>query len=52
MLSRTRGIACYGFLPMHIAMDDIGRMHGKDERVSIDALASAVVALASLLQIQ
>lgn len=49
---RTRGIACYGFLPMRIAMEDIGRIHGKDERASIDALANAVVALASLLQIQ
>lgn len=49
---RVRGIACYGFFPIHITMDDIGRIHGKDERVSIDALAKAVVALTSLLQIR
>lgn len=48
---RTRGITCYGFLPMQIAMEEIGRIHGKDERVSIEALSQAVVALANLLQI-
>jgi acetylornithine deacetylase/succinyl-diaminopimelate desuccinylase-like protein len=47
---RAIGKVCYGFLPIEIRLDEIQRIHGKDERVSIDSLSSAVVDLHALLQ--
>jgi acetylornithine deacetylase/succinyl-diaminopimelate desuccinylase-like protein len=47
---RTIGKTCYGFLPMVIRLDDIERMHGKDERVSVEALSNAVIDLHALLK--
>lgn len=47
---RARGIVCYGFIPMRLQGSELSRIHGKDERVSVAALAAAVVDLAWLLQ--
>jgi acetylornithine deacetylase/succinyl-diaminopimelate desuccinylase-like protein len=35
---RSRGIPVYGIYPYPISADDLTRMHGNDERVSMDAL--------------
>jgi len=35
---RTRGIPVYGIYPYAISAEDLKRMHGNDERVSIEAL--------------
>jgi acetylornithine deacetylase/succinyl-diaminopimelate desuccinylase-like protein len=47
---RAIGKVCYGFLPIEIRLDEIQRIHGKDERVGIDSLANAVMDLHALLQ--
>lgn len=39
---RKAGIACYGILPFPLTQGDEDRMHGADERVSLDALAFGV----------
>lgn len=39
---RKAGIACYGVLPFPLTQGDEDRMHGADERVSLDALAFGV----------
>jgi acetylornithine deacetylase/succinyl-diaminopimelate desuccinylase-like protein len=36
---RSRGIPVYGIYPYPIDADDLSRMHGNDERVSVDSLA-------------
>jgi carboxypeptidase PM20D1 len=36
---RRAGVATYGILPFPLAAEDERRMHGHDERVSLDALA-------------
>ena len=46
---RAIGKICYGFLPVQIRLDDIQRIHGKDERVSVEALTDAVVDLHALI---
>jgi acetylornithine deacetylase/succinyl-diaminopimelate desuccinylase-like protein len=35
---RSRGIPVYGIYPYPIDADDLTRMHGNDERVSIESL--------------
>lgn len=35
---RNLGVTAYGFFPATIAVDDILRMHGKNERISIESL--------------
>ena len=35
---RARGIPVYGIYPYPISNDDLSRMHGNDERVSIESL--------------
>jgi acetylornithine deacetylase/succinyl-diaminopimelate desuccinylase-like protein len=35
---RSRGVPVYGIYPYPISNDDLSRMHGNDERVSIDSL--------------
>lgn len=39
---RQAGIACYGVLPFPLTQQDEDRMHGHDERVSVDALGFGV----------
>jgi acetylornithine deacetylase/succinyl-diaminopimelate desuccinylase-like protein len=36
---RSRGIPVYGIYPYPIDVDDLSRMHGNDERVSVESLA-------------
>ena len=33
---RRRGIPAYGFVPILVEPDDVGRVHGNDERISIE----------------
>jgi len=33
---RSKGIACYGVCPMLLSMEDLNRVHGIDERVSVE----------------
>jgi acetylornithine deacetylase/succinyl-diaminopimelate desuccinylase-like protein len=35
---RSRGVPVYGIYPYPIDPDDLGRMHGNDERVSVESL--------------
>ncbi|NCW44393.1 MAG: M20/M25/M40 family metallo-hydrolase, partial [Gemmatimonadaceae bacterium] len=35
---RTRGVPVYGIYPYPITMDELKRMHGNDEKVSIESL--------------
>jgi acetylornithine deacetylase/succinyl-diaminopimelate desuccinylase-like protein len=46
---RAMGITCYGFLPLRLDPAELGRVHGKDERASVEALARAVIDLRTLL---
>ena len=48
---RAIGKTCYGFIPMQIRFDDIERIHGKDERVNVEALTQAVIDLHALVPI-
>ncbi len=45
---RAKGITCYGFWPMKLPPDALGRVHGKDERMGIAALGEAIAALHGL----
>ena len=47
---RAQGITCYGFLPIRFDPKDFERIHGADERLSIEAAAAAIVDLHALLQ--
>ena len=33
---REKGIPCYGVCPMLITLEDLGRVHGIDERISVE----------------
>lgn len=35
---RSRGVPVYGIYPHAITADDLARMHGNDERVSVESL--------------
>jgi acetylornithine deacetylase/succinyl-diaminopimelate desuccinylase-like protein len=35
---RSRGIPVYGIYPYPITVDELSRMHGNDERVSVESL--------------
>lgn len=39
---RKAGIPTYGLLPFPVSEDDVSRMHGKDERVSVEAFMTGV----------
>jgi acetylornithine deacetylase/succinyl-diaminopimelate desuccinylase-like protein len=45
---RAHGITCYGFLPLKLPPDALGRVHGKDERVEVASLGEATVQLHAL----
>lgn len=47
---RAKGMTCYGFLPVRVDPAELGRVHGKDERANVEALARAVVDLHELLE--
>jgi acetylornithine deacetylase/succinyl-diaminopimelate desuccinylase-like protein len=46
---RAKGITCYGFLPLRIRPDAFEQIHGKDERMPVDALSAGVVEMHALL---
>jgi acetylornithine deacetylase/succinyl-diaminopimelate desuccinylase-like protein len=46
---RAHKISCYGFTPLRIAVEDVARLHDKDERIDLAALGQAVVDLHALL---
>lgn len=48
---RTRGLTCYGFVPARMRAEDLHRIHGKDERVALDALANGVADLVRLIEL-
>ena len=47
---RQAGIACYGVLPFPLTQQDEDRMHGHDERVSLDALGFGVRLVTGIVQ--
>lgn len=47
---RSRGITCYGFMPLRLTMADAERIHGRDERVSVEVLGQGAVALHELVR--
>ena len=46
---RAKGKTCYGFLPVRVDPAELGRVHGKDERANVEALARAVIDLHALI---
>ena len=46
---RAIGKTCYGFMPIRIALSELERIHGKDERIAVDALSQSVIDLHALL---
>lgn len=46
---RAQGITCYGFLPLRLSPDAFSQVHGKDERMPVQTLATAVVDLHEML---
>ena len=47
---RSRGITCYGFMPMHLPMAETERVHGRDERLLLADLLQATVLLHELVR--
>jgi len=47
---RKAGIPCYGILPFPLTQEDEDRMHGHDERVSLDALGFGVRLVHGIVQ--
>lgn len=47
---RRRGIPAYGFVPMLLEPEDASRIHGHDERVSIESLRLAIQVLFSTVR--
>ncbi|MBI4515223.1 MAG: M20/M25/M40 family metallo-hydrolase [Deltaproteobacteria bacterium] len=47
---RAHGIASYGFVPFEVSEDDEARVHGTNERVSLDNLRNATRRLVAILQ--
>lgn len=48
---RAHGKTCYGFLPLHIRLDELDRIHGKDERISLAVASQGVLELHALLSL-
>ena len=48
---REKGIVSYGFTPFDLTSDDLGRMHGIDERISTENLREAIRRLVELLRL-
>ncbi len=47
---RAKGITCYGFMPMRLPLAEIARVHGRDERISINELTNATLLLHELVR--
>ena len=48
---RARGIVCYGFVPARMRLEEVHRIHGKDERVGVASLARGVGDLHRLIRL-
>ena len=46
---RAKGIACYGFMPMHLPLTEIERVHGRDERIAVHDLVQSTLLLHELV---
>lgn len=46
---RAKGITCYGFMPMHLPMQEVERVHGRDERIAVSELVQATLLLYELV---
>ena len=46
---RAKGIACYGFMPMHLPMTEVDRVHGRDERIAVQDLVQSTLLLHELV---
>jgi acetylornithine deacetylase/succinyl-diaminopimelate desuccinylase-like protein len=47
---RAIGKTCYGFMPIHVDLGEVERIHGKDERIAVAALSQSVVDLLALVK--
>jgi carboxypeptidase PM20D1 len=47
---RAAGIVCYGFMPMHLAMPEVERVHGNDERILISDFTEATLQMHELVR--
>jgi acetylornithine deacetylase/succinyl-diaminopimelate desuccinylase-like protein len=47
---RRLGMTCYGWIPAMIESEDIGRIHGVDERIRISDLATGIRVLWEIIQ--
>ena len=47
---RERGVKGYGFIPIVVGPDELARMHGVDERISISNLGRAVRLMYRILE--
>ncbi|WP_437677782.1 M20/M25/M40 family metallo-hydrolase [Sorangium sp. So ce131] len=47
---RSKGITCYGFMPIHLTRADTERVHGRDERISAEALERGATAMFELVR--
>jgi carboxypeptidase PM20D1 len=39
---RSKGIPCYGVCPMLVSLEEFNRIHGIDERVSVDSMLEGI----------
>ena len=46
---RAKGIVCYGFMPMHLPMTEVERIHGRDERIAVRDLVQSTLLLHELV---
>ena len=47
---RAAGIICYGFMPMHLPLPEIERVHGNDERILISDFVEATLQMHELVR--
>ena len=47
---RAAGIICYGFMPMHLPLPEIERVHGNDERMLISDFVEATLQMHELVR--
>jgi acetylornithine deacetylase/succinyl-diaminopimelate desuccinylase-like protein len=47
---RRRGVPAYGFVPMLLAPDEQGGMHGNDERISLPNLRLGVEVMCRVVE--
>lgn len=47
---RSKGLICYGFMPMRLPQAEIERVHGRDERLSLSEMTNATRLLHELVR--